>query len=206
MKNPQLRRLSSAFVALFCLFALLACSGIPLRSFPRLVQLQSELLDANPAEFMVAIEADTRMIPPPGASPLLQIDVRPAKTGAFDPIERNLPMRFVVVTANSLGLAPPPANRRWLIYSLTAESQAELARIQEFFRQRRGQAANKKGGTLSLGIAQDGVATKDPALAATRWESWLQVSRQEGFFELWSGSVAQLLQQAEAARAGKSDQ
>jgi hypothetical protein len=205
MESSQFRRLTCALAALFCLFTLAACSGIPVRSLPRLVKLQSQLLDANPAEFMVAIEADARVIPPPGASPILQIDVQPAETGAFEPIERRLPMRFAVMTANSLGLKTPSDNRRWLIYSLTSDSQAELARVQKFFRHRRGEASSKKGGTLSLGIAQDGVATKDPALAATRWESWLQVSRQEGFFELWSGSVAELLQHAKAARAGKGD-
>lgn len=190
------------FLLLLCVCCLVACSGIPLRSMPRLAKLQSELLEANPAEFMVAIQADARMVPPPGASPILQIAIRPAEAGAFEPIDHQLPMRFSVMSANSLGLTPPPPNRRWLIYSLTPDSQAELARIQDFFKRRRTDPSSKKGGTLSLGIAQDGVATKDPALANTRWESWLQVSRQEGFFELWSGSVDELLQKAKTARAG----
>jgi len=34
---------------------LTACGGIPLRSVPQLVSLQGKLLDANPAEFMLAI-------------------------------------------------------------------------------------------------------------------------------------------------------
>lgn len=193
------------FLLLLCLCGLVACSGIPLRSLPRLVKLQSELLEANPAEFMVAIQADARMVPPPETSPLLQIAVRPAEAGVFEPIERKLPMRFAVSSAATLGLAPPPSKRRWLIYSLTPESQAELTRIQDFFKRRQSDPSHKKGGTLSLGIAQDGVASKDPALANTRWESWLQVSRQEGFFELWSGSVTDLLQQAKAARAGGAE-
>ncbi len=188
------------FLLLLSLCCLVACGGIPLRSLPRLVKLQSEMLEANPAEFMVAIQADMRMVPPADASPILQIAIRPAEAGAFEVIDRKLPMRFTVTSANSLGLAPPPSNRRWLIYSLTPDSQAELARIQEFFKRRQSDPSNKKGGTLSLGIAQDGVATKDPALANTRWESWLQVSRQEGFFELWSGSVADLLKQAHSGK------
>lgn len=188
------------FFLLLSLSCLVACSGIPLRSLPRLVKLQSEMLQANPAEFMVAIQADMRMVPPADASPILQIAIRPAEAGAFEMIDRKLPMRFVVVSANSLGLTPPPSNRRWLIYSLTPDSQAELVRIQEFFKRRQSDPSHNKGGTLSLGIAQDGVATKDPALANTRWESWLQVSRQEGFFELWSGSVADLLKQANAGK------
>ena len=48
------------------------------------------------------------------------------------------------------------------------------------------------------------VAPTDPALANTRWESWLQISRREGYFELWSGTVAALLEQADAARAKKA--
>lgn len=200
--TPPLR-LRAALALLCCLLTLAACSGIPLRSLPRLMKLQSELLEANPGEFMVAIEVDARMTPPAGAAPILQIDVRPAEVGAFEPIARKLPMRFTVATANSLGLATPPAHRRWLIYSLPPESQVELARIQAFFRQRSSDTSGKKGGTLSVGIAQEGVATNDPALAATRWESWLQVSHREGFFELWSGSVQELLQQAKAARAAQ---
>jgi hypothetical protein len=58
---------------------------------------------------------------------------------------------------------------------------------------------------VSVGISQEGVAPTDPALANTRWESWLQTSRREGFFELWSGTVAALLEQAETAkRAAKN--
>ncbi len=200
--SPSLR-LRTALILLCGLLTLAACGGIPLHSLPRLMKLQSELLAANPSEFMLAIEVDARLTPPAGAAPILQIDVRPAEIGSFEPIVRKLPMRFSMATANSLGLATPSAHRRWLIYSLPPESQAELARIQAFFRHRGSDTSNKKGGTLSVGIAQEGVATNDPALAATRWESWLQVSHREGFFELWSGSVQELLQQAKAARAAQ---
>jgi hypothetical protein len=57
-----------------------------------------------------------------------------------------------------------------------------------------------------VGIFQEGVAAKDPALVNTRWDSWLQTSRREGFFELWSGSIAELLKRAktEAAPAPES--
>ena len=67
------------FLLLLSLCCLVACSGIPLRSLPRLIQLQSEMLEANPAEFMVAIQADMRMVPPADASPILQIAIRPAE-------------------------------------------------------------------------------------------------------------------------------
>ena len=142
-----MKRLISHFVLVVILAA---CGGIPLRSMPRLMQLRHELLNANPAEFMVAIQVDARMAPPPNAAPVMQLDIRPREPGAFDAIERKLPMRFNMASAKALGLHTAAANRRWLIYSFPPESQAEL-------------------------------------------------SRKEGFFELWSGSVEELLKQANSA-------
>jgi hypothetical protein len=184
---------------------LAACGGIPLRSMPRLMRLQNELLNVNPAEFMVAIQVDARMVPPPGAAPIFQLDIRPNEPDAFDVIERKLPMRFTVASASSLGLASTTADRRWLIYSFPPESQAELLTVQAYFKRIQAQNNGKGGGSISVGISQHGVAAKDPALANTRWESWLQTSRKEGFFELWSGSVGEVLKQArtEAVRAPK---
>ena len=186
--------------ALFALASVLAgCSGIPLRSLPRLMKLQEQLLQASPTEFMLAVQVDARMTPPPGAVPMLEIAVRPAEAGAFEPLDKRLPMRLAVMSVNGLGLATPPADRRWLIYSLAPESQAELLRVQSHFKRVQAQAGGKRTGTLSVGIAQDGLALRDPALARTRWESWLQTTRQEGFFELWSGTVADVLAQAKSA-------
>jgi hypothetical protein len=183
-------------IALLLISLLAACTGIPMRSLPKLMKLQGELLTANPAEFMLAIQLDARMVPAPGAVPVLQLAIRPSKPGAFDAIDKKLPMRFTVASANTLGLPIPTADRRWLVYSLPAESQSELAQIQSYFKRIEAKKQENGGGSVSVGIAQEGVAAKDPAFAATRWESWLQVSRQEGFFELWSGSVAELLKRA----------
>lgn len=183
---------------------LAACTGIPLQSIPRLMRLQGELLEANPAEFMVAIQVDGRVVPPPAAVPVLELAIRPAKAGEFEAIDRKLPMRFSVESAKVPGLAAPGAGRRWLVYSLAPESQAELSRLQALFKRLRAQTAERQGGSVAIGIAQDGMAVRDPALAGTRWESWLQTSRRDGFFELWSGSIADLLKNAksdEAARA-----
>lgn len=123
------------FVLLILLSLLVACSGIPFRSLPRLAKLQTTLLEANPAEFMVAIQVDARMAPPPGAVPILQLAIRPPAPGVFEAIDRKLPMHFVIASTSALGLAPPRANRRWLIYSLSSESQVELLRIQNYFKQ-----------------------------------------------------------------------
>lgn len=179
--------------------ALAACSGIPLRSIPRLLQLQNELLNINPAEFMLAIQVDARMTPPPGAAPTLHLTIRPGRPdapGAFETVERSLPMAVRIAAAPALGLAPAPAGRRWLIYSFPPAAQDELARIQTRFKRLQTERRDQGGVSLALGIAQEGVATQDPALAHTRWESWLQTSQKKGFFELWSGAIADLIKQA----------
>jgi hypothetical protein len=182
-----------AFLLLCALTA--ACGGIPLRSLPRLMALQNDVLNANPTEFMLAIQVDTRMVPPSGAVPALKLIIRPANTGDFAPIDETLPMCFTATKTGTLGLPAPPGGRQWLVYSLPAESQNELLRIQGYFK---GLRQQQHGATLGLGIAQDGLAARDPALAGTRWESWLQTSVAVGFFELWSGSVADLLKSAKS--------
>jgi hypothetical protein len=173
-----------------------ACNGIPLRSMPRLMGLQQTLLTASAAEFMLAIQVDARMVPPSGSAPVMLVNIRPREPGAFDSSERKLTMRLSSTSPTSHGLATPPVNRRWLIYSFPPESQRELSRIQEYFKNLQARSGAKSGGSVSIGISQSGLAATDPALANTRWESWLQTSHREGFFELWSGSIAELLKLA----------
>lgn len=179
---------------------LAACSGVPLTSMPRLVKLPSQLLTADPAELMLAVQVDARMVPPPNAQPTLDIAIKPREPKAFEPVERKLPMQLVVASAPlpQLGLSAAPAHRRWLLYSLTPESSAEMARIQAVFKRLQAERQGKSGGggSLSLGIAQEGIATDDPALADTPWESWFRSSGKDGFFELWSGTLADLKKQA----------
>ena len=175
-----------------------ACAGIPLGSVPRLLKLQDDILKASPTEVMVAIQVDARLVPPARGSPDLVVKIQPAQPGAFEAIDRSLPMKFAVASTNALGLETPPADRRWLIYSLTPESQAELSRIQDSFRRLKTQPNSNGGVRVGVGIAQEGVAVRDPALSDTRWDTWLQTSRQEGFFEIWSGTIAQLLKAGKA--------
>ena len=177
-----------------------ACGGIPLRSMPRLLSLQTTLLEMDPGEFLLAIQADARMMPPPGAVPLMHLAIRPRVAGSFDAVDKTLPLRFRVMASDpgkATGLAPAPAGRRWLIYSFPPQSQTQLARLQQDFKRIQAQQKGKGGGSVSVGIAQDGVAARDPALAHTRWESWLQTSAREGFYELWSGTIEDLLRQAQ---------
>lgn len=182
---------------------LAACAGVPLTSVPRLIALQGQLLNADPTQFMLAIQTDALMVPPPGAVPTLNIAIRPREAGAFEALERKLPMRLNVASAPT-GLPRAGAGRRWMIYSLTPESADELARIQAYFKRMQAQRSRSPGGTLGVGIAQDGVAADDPRLARTEWQSWLQTSAEAGFFELWSGTIAELKERARANQAKAS--
>lgn len=181
---------------------LAGCSGVPLRSVPKLMKLSDQLLHAAPSEVMVALQVDKRLTPPADEVPQLVVQLTPKDPKAYAPIDKKLPLQLVVASGATLGLEAPTNTHRWLIYSLTAASQAELARIQALVRQAQAQPHHQKGGTLSLGIDQASMvrAVADPALSHTRWETWLQASRAEGFFKLWTGTPAQLAEQASKAR------
>ena len=187
------------FFSLALAALLAACGGIPLRSVPQLISLQGKLLDANPAEFMLAVQADARLTPKPDQVPMLVIAIKPKEPGAFEPIDKKLPMRLSILGTGLDGLPPASANRRWFLYHFTPETQAELSRIQANFKRLRDEMKGKGGGSVSIGISQEGIAARDPALADTRWESWLRVSKADGFFEIWSGTVADLLKHADKA-------
>lgn len=180
-----------------------ACSGVPLRSLPRLMQLPNQLLEAHPAEFMVALQVDARLVPPPGVVPQLVIKVTPREPGSFEPVDKKLPLQVAVVSAATLGLETPAPGRRWLLFSMPTGTQLELQRIQAAIRAAKAEAKSKGGGSLSLGVEQDSLAAAvtDPALTHTRWNTWLQTQRADGFFEVWSGTPAQL-QQAAAGSSG----
>jgi hypothetical protein len=186
-----MKRFFGLAAVLLALSFLSACGGVPLRSVPRLMQLQSQLLEANPAEFMVALQVDARMVPPPGAAPLLVIKVTPREPAAFAAIDKKLALQLAVASGATQGLEPPPAGRRWLLYSMPAATQAELRQIQDTIKRAK---AGAQGGSLSVGVEQDSMAAAvtDPTLANTRWDTWLQTQKSDGFFEAWSGTTAQL--------------
>jgi hypothetical protein len=186
-----MKRFFGLAAVLLALSFLSACGGVPLRSVPRLMQLQSQLLEANPAEFMVALQVDARMVPPPGAAPLLVIKVTPREPATFAAIDKKLALQLAVASGATQGLEPPPAGRRWLLYSMPAATQAELRQIQDTIKRAK---AGAQGGSLSVGVEQDSMAAAvtDPTLANTRWDTWLQTQKSDGFFEAWSGTTAQL--------------
>ena len=184
---------SRCLAGLVVTICIASCSGIPLLSMPKLIALQGKLLDANPEEFMIAIQADARLAPPASASPVLNIDIKPDAPGDFPRVQRLLGMRAAEWSAAYKGLAPAPRGRKWLVYSFTPESAGELRQIQGTFRALKGKS---KGATVTLGISQESLAARNRELANTKWESWLQATKSDGFFELWSGTLGELLAQA----------
>ena len=182
MNFQQIRRT----ITLLSVTALLsACMGIPLTSVPRLLKLPDQLLTLNPAEFKVAVQLDDRMSPPAGSSPTLDISIHPKNPGDYAPVDRKIPMQLSVSNGVALGLDRADSGRRWLLYSFPASSQAELAAIQTQF---------------TVGISQDSMVLPDNKLDGTRWETWLQTEAKDGFFELWSGTVAQIKAQAKKTK------
>ena len=192
---------------------LTACSGIPVSSIPKLLNLNAQLLDAKPAEFSIAIQLDARLVPPPGSAPVLEVTITPNGVSSFEEINKKIPLRLAdagsTADANllplSVGLQAAPNGRRWLIYNFAPAAQAELIQIQSTIKKlvsdkKAGSGPGKGGGKISVGIAQDSMIGRDAAFAGTRWESWVQSRKAEGFFELWSGTAGGLLKQTGLGR------
>ena len=180
--------------------ALAACGGIPLTSLPKLARLSGQLLDADPAQFLVALQVDARVVPPPGAVPELHIQLKPKVEGAFVPVDRKLPLAMTTATSATLGLDAPGPGRRWLVYSLPPATQAELQKVQAMVKQAQAQPGYQRGGTLALGVEQKDLAVTDPALAHTQWSTWMQVRQSEGFFEVWNGTPEEIRRLADAKK------
>lgn len=175
-----------------CLF-LASCSGIPLRSLPKLVQLQESIVQDSPADFALAIQVDKRMVVTPQASPTLLLNVTPSQ-GALVPAA-NLRIPMALSLTQIPDLPPAGSGRLWLTYTLPPDSQQQVLRVREIYRQTTS-TKRKEGISISVGIEQDGLAVTNPALAHTHWESWLRTDRSRGFFELWSGTVGDLVKMA----------
>ena len=177
--------------------ALAACGGIPLRSLPRLAQLAGQMLDANPAHFMVALQVDARLTPPAGAVPYLLLKLTPKVAGAFEPVDKKLPLAMSSTGGATLGLDAPGPGRRWLVYSLPPATQAELQKVQAMVRLAQAQPGYQRGGSLAMGVEQNELAVADPALARTKWSTWMQIQQNEGFFEVWNGTPEDIRRLAE---------
>ena len=187
-------------IAIGLCLALVACGGIPLSALPRLVQLNSSLLEADPADFSVALQVDARLVPPPAAVPHLILKLTPSRPGGFVALDKRLPMQVAVSASAGLGLDAPAAGRRWLIYTLPGPTQAELRELQARIRALQAAKGSNGGGSLGVGVEQDALVSPEPALANTRWSTWLRTRQAEGFYEVWNGTPAQILKLAAEAR------
>ena len=187
-----------SFLAAVCA-ALGACGGIPLTALPRLSRLSGQLLEADPAELMVAVQVDARVSPPPGSAPILTIRLTPKVEGAFAPVDLRVPL-MLATAATTTGLEPPGAGRRWWIYGLSQANQAELRKVQDMVRHAQAQPGYQRGGTLVIAMEQRELAVTPPSLDHTRWTTWMQVSRREGFFEIWNGTPLEVRELARARR------
>jgi hypothetical protein len=181
-----------------CVLLLSGCSGIPLTSVPRLLQLSGQMLEADPGQIMVALQVDARLAPPPGAVPLMHIQLKPKVPGTFEAVDKKLPLAVATTGSAALGLAAPRTGRRWLIYSMPTATQDELRRIQAMVRQAKAQPGYQGGGTLSLEVEQKELVSTDPALARTAWSTWMRVKQNEGFFEVWNGTLQDIQKAAPA--------
>ncbi len=199
---PSTHRAVSLFFGLLLasVFGLTACSGIPLTSLPKLTQLSGQMLTADPAQFLVALQVDARVVPPSGAVPQLHIQLKPKVEGAFAPVDRKLPLALATSIGATLGLDAPGPGRRWLIYSLPPATQSELLRVQATVKAAQALPSDQRGGSLALGVEQKDLAVTDPALARTRWSTWMQVKQSDGFFEIWSGTPEEIRKLAESKK------
>ena len=83
-------------------------------------------------------------------------------------------------------------------WPLGPDTQAELRRVQALVRKAKSQPGYQRGWTMALEVGQKDLAITDPALAHTRWSTWMQVKRSEGFFEVRNRTPADLRQQGVA--------
>jgi hypothetical protein len=191
MRLFQIVRIKLLLALVSSSFLICACGGIPVRSIPRLLNLQNDMLVLNPADFKLALQINSNLVPRADSVPVLEISLKPAKASGFEPYSKMLPMRFETSTSPT-GLSQASKDRKWLIYSLSADSQAELSALQLRIKKLMAEKSSNGGGSLAVGIHQEGLAPNDPRLANTRWDSWLQTDTKSGYFELWSGTVEEL--------------
>ncbi len=182
----------NVLIILFCsLF--IACGGVPLKSIPKLFSVPEQLLNSDPAEFALAIGVDENIQIDSNAVPYLDVGIKPAEEGTFEPINLSLTMKLSELSSEQLSFNADK-NYRWLLYQLTDDSAEQLREIQNFFKERK---KREEGGELSIGIKQHNIAVDDPNLEKYSWVSWVRFSHQQSFFKLWEGTLGELKAVAE---------
>ena len=175
--------------ALVTVAALLAgCAGVPLTTSARmLVKGNDYVIRADPAQLRIALNVDERIKAAAVAPPALHLVVRTEATHPAADFVRDIPLVAEAADAAQLGLPATGAGRAWMIYGLDAAGARQMAELQQKLAAMR---AGRQKGTLAIGVRIDGVAEAVPQYATTRIETWMRVATADGFFELWSGRVA----------------
>lgn len=180
------RYLAAALLAAAALLS--GCAGVPLTTSARMLAKGNDyVIRADPGELRIALNVDERIRAAATALPMLHLVVRTDAANPAPDFVRDIPLVAETADPGSLGLPATGAGRAWLAYRLDAAGARQMAELQQKLAAMR---AGRQKGTLAIGVRIDGVAEAVPQYATTRIETWMRVTAADGFFELWSGRIA----------------
>ncbi|MFO1314081.1 MAG: hypothetical protein U1F58_00625 [Burkholderiales bacterium] len=167
---------------------LAGCAGVPLTTSARMLAKGNDyVIRADPAQLRIALNVDERIKAAAVAPPALHLVVRTDSAHPAPDFVRDIPLVPETADTAQLGLPAAGAGRAWMIYALDPAGARQMAELQQRLSAMR---AGKQKGTLAIGVRIDGVAEAVPQYATTRIETWMRVAAADGFFELWSGRIA----------------
>lgn len=162
------------------------CAGVPLTTTARLLAKGSDYLaGADPVQLRVALDVDARIKAAVATPPLLRLVLK--ADGAAPDFVREIPLVADATEPAQLGLPAAAPGRGWMVWRLDADGARQMAELQQKLRDMR---AAKQKGSLAIGVRIEGIAEAVPQYATTRIETWMRVAAADGFFELWSGRIA----------------
>ena len=184
-----MNRLAFLAAALAASATLLAgCAGVPLTTSARMLAKGNDyVIRADPAQLRIALDVDERIKAAAAAPPMLHLVVRTDSAHPAPDFVRDIPLVADRADPVQLGLPAVGAGRAWMVYALDAAGARQMAELQQRLAAMR---AGKQKGTLAIGVRIDGVAETVPQYATTRIATWMRVAAADGFFELWSGRIA----------------
>ncbi|MBK9117332.1 MAG: hypothetical protein IPM22_17350 [Betaproteobacteria bacterium] len=182
-------RLAFLAAALVTAASLLSgCAGVPLTTSARMLAKGNDyVIRADPAQLRIALNVDARIKAAAVAPPVLHLVARTDAAHPAPDFVRDIPLVAEGADPAQLGLPATGAGRAWMIYGLDAAGARQMAELQQRLAAMR---AGKQKGTLAIGVRIEGVAEAVPQYATTRIETWMRVAAADGFFELWSGRIA----------------
>lgn len=165
--------------------ALASCSGVPMRTMAKLAMAgPDEILGAEARDLRVAIDVDARVKVGAGRAPALDVALV-ADSG----MKRNwtIPLEPDPVAAAAQGLRTLRGDRHWLVWRLTEAGARDFREMQALLRP---MLKKDEIGSLLVKVRQDWIGEGWPALKDDRIETWVRTRESDGFYELWSGRVA----------------